>query len=61
MPITAQSIVRRVVETIQDNTSIRWPISELVRYLNDGQRELISKRPDAATQTLVTPLIADAT
>jgi len=55
MPISAQSIIRRVVETIQDNTSIRWPISELVRYLNDGQREIILYRPDAmVTMTAVT-------
>lgn len=58
MPIPAQSIIRRVVETLQDNTSIRWPIAELVRYLNDGQREIILYRPDAmvtnASMTLAT-------
>lgn len=57
MAITAQSIVRRVVETLQDNTSVRWPVNELVRYLNDGQREIVLYRPDAmvtnATLTLV--------
>ena len=47
MSISAQSIIRRVVETIQDNTSVRWPVSELVRYLNDGQREVVLYRPDA--------------
>ena len=47
MPITAQSIVRRCVETLQDTSSIRWPVAELVRYLNDGQREIIVHRPDA--------------
>jgi hypothetical protein len=47
MPIAAQSIIRRVVETLQDNTSVRWPVSELVRYLNDGQREIVMYRPDA--------------
>jgi hypothetical protein len=56
MTITAQSIVRRVVETIQDKTSVRWPVNELVRYLNDGQREVVLYRPDAmvtnATLTL---------
>jgi len=36
-----------VVETLQDTTSIRWPVAELVRYLNDGQREIIVHRPDA--------------
>ena len=58
MPITAQSIVRRVVETLQDNTSIRWPINELVRYLNDAQREIVLYRPDSmvtnASVTMVT-------
>jgi len=47
MSIAAQAIIRRVVETLQDTTSIRWPVAELVRYLNDGQREIIVHRPDA--------------
>jgi hypothetical protein len=47
MPIAAQSVIRRCVETLQDNTSIRWPVNELVRYLNDGQREVVLYRPDA--------------
>lgn len=47
MPISAQSIIRRAVETLQDPTSVRWPISELVRYLNDGQREVVLYRPDS--------------
>jgi hypothetical protein len=57
MPISAQSIIRRCVETLQDTTSIRWPINELVRYLNDGQREVVMFRPDSmvtnATMTCV--------
>ena len=47
MAIAAQSIIRRAVETLQDTTSIRWPINELVRYLNDGQREIVIHRPDS--------------
>jgi hypothetical protein len=47
MPISAQSVIRRCVETLQDTTSIRWPINELVRYLNDGQREVVLYRPDS--------------
>lgn len=55
MPITAQSVIRRCVETLQDTTSIRWPINELVRYLNDGQREVVMYRPDAmVTGTTIT-------
>ena len=55
MPISAQSVIRRCVETLQDNTSIRWPVAELVRYLNDGQREVALYRPDSmGTSTTVT-------
>lgn len=58
MAITAQSIVRRVVETLQDNTSVRWPVNELVRYLNDGQREIILYRPDAMVTNATVTLAA---
>lgn len=47
MSIPAQDIIRRAVETLQDPTSVRWPVGELVRYLNDGQREVVLYRPDA--------------
>jgi hypothetical protein len=60
MPIAAQSIIRRCVETLQDNTSIRWPTSELIRYLNDGQREITLYRPDAIRITGSLPLVAGA-
>lgn len=55
MAIPAQSIIRRAVETLQDTTSVRWPVNELVRYLNDGQREVVLYRPDSmVTNTTVT-------
>ena len=47
MTISAQSVIRRVVDTLQDKTSITWPVAELVRYLNDGQREIVLYRPDS--------------
>ncbi len=46
MAITAQSIIQRCIGILQDSTSIRWPVNELVRYLNDGQREVVLNRPD---------------
>ena len=58
MSIAAQAIIRRVVETLQDTTSIRWPVAELVRYLNDGQREIIVHRPDAMVTNASLALIA---
>ena len=48
MALTAQSIIQRAVVTLQDTTSVRWPVDELVRYLNDAQREVILYRPDAS-------------
>jgi hypothetical protein len=47
MSITAQSVVRRAFEVLQDTTSVRWPLHELVRWLNDGQREVAMYRPDS--------------
>lgn len=58
MAITAQSVIRRVVETLQDNTSVRWPVNELVRYLNDGQREIVLYRPDAMVTNAAVALTA---
>jgi hypothetical protein len=60
MPISAQSIIRRAVETMQDNTSVRWPVAELVRYLNDGQREVVLYRPDSMVTNATVTLVAGA-
>lgn len=57
MAIPARSIIQRVVETLQDPTSIRWPVPELVRYLNDGQREIKLHRPDSVRKTGDIPLV----
>lgn len=51
MSYPAQAIVRNAHITLQDLKGIRWPASELVGYLNDGQRELIIYRPDATAAT----------
>ena len=56
MIITAQSIIRRATDILQDQASVRWPVGELARYFNDAQRSVIKLRPDAmntpATVTL---------
>lgn len=58
MTIAAQSIIRRCVETLQDNTSIRWPVNELVRYMNDGQREIVLHRPDSMRTNAAVSLVS---
>lgn len=58
MAITAQSVIQRVVGTLQDTGSVRWTVPELVRYLNDGQREIIVQRPDAMATNASLTLVA---
>lgn len=46
--ITAQTIIDRAQIILQDTTAIRWTEDELLGWLNDGQREIASLRPDAS-------------
>lgn len=46
MALTAQSIADRAAMIIQDLTNVRWPLTELVNWLNDARRELAVVRPD---------------
>lgn len=60
MAITAQSILQRVVTTLIDEGNVRWTVTELIRYLNDGQREIVTYRPDATATTASVALVAGA-
>ena len=58
MSITAQYVVKEAQTALQDLTGVRWPASELVGYLNDGQRDLVLNRPDAnATVASLVPVL----
>lgn len=58
MTTTAASVAQRIVGLTQDTSSIRWPANELVRFINDGQREIIKARPDALNITATGTLAA---
>ena len=58
MTITAQSIIHRATDLLQDQTSVRWPANELVRWLNDAQRAIVKVRPDAMNTTATMTLVA---
>lgn len=58
MTITASSLVHRATDLLQDQTSVRWPANELVRWLNDAQRAIIKVRPDCMNTTATMRLIA---
>ena len=51
MAISAKLVLGQAVDVLQDQTSIRWPVPELVRWLNAGQREIMLHRPDAFNKT----------
>lgn len=58
MTTTASFVAHRVVDLLQDTTSISWPVAEIVRYINDAQREIIKARPDALNITATMTLAA---
>ena len=60
MTISAKSIVQRIVDISQDKTSIRWPVNEIIRAINDAQREIILYRPDAMVTNAPLALVAGA-
>jgi hypothetical protein len=58
MAITAADVITRATDLIQDQTNVRWPVEELMRYLNDGRREICIVRPDIYATTSVVTLAA---
>ena len=60
MTISAQSIVRRATDLLQDQTSVRWSVHELVRWLNDAQRAIVKVRPDSMNTATTMSLVIGA-
>lgn len=60
MALTAKSILSQVARDLNDETSIRWTTQDLARYFNDGQRYIITKRPDARHLVVAHALVAGA-
>lgn len=58
MAQTPSEILTRAGDILQDQTSVRWPQDELLRYLNDGRRELAIHRPDIYSYSTVATLVA---
>ena len=52
MPLTAAQIVTRASMILQDPSQIRWPLTEMVNYLNDARREIAVIKPDVYTAML---------
>lgn len=59
--LTAQNLIDRVNDTLQDTNNVRWPAAELLRYLNDAQREIVLLKPEASVTTQAVQLTANET
>lgn len=58
MALTAANVITRAQDTIQDQTGVRWPEAELLRYLNDGRREICILRPDVYAVVAAVSLVS---
>lgn len=58
MAILANDIIARAQVIVQDTTGVRWPEAELLRWLNDGQREVAIVKPSATAQNVALTLQA---
>jgi len=59
--ITVASLVTKAGTLIQDATNVRWPVSELVDWLNDAQREIVMFKPEASVANASILLTASTT
>ncbi len=58
MAITARNVVDRAKTALLDETGVRWPDTELIGHLNDGQREIVKFKPEANTVNESVQLVA---
>lgn len=58
MTVAVNTLVDRAQVILQDTTAIRWPADELIKWLNDAQREIVLFKPDAGATTTVVTLAA---
>ena len=46
--LTGANLISRIQDTLQDTTGVRWTEAELLRSINDAQREVVNFRSEAA-------------
>lgn len=52
----ASDIMGRAQRLLQDETNVRWPLVELLIWLNDAQREIVLQKPSALSVSRVLEL-----
>jgi len=56
--VLVQSIFDRAAIILNDTDNVRWPAVELLKWFNDGQREVVKNKPDANATTIAMVLAA---
>lgn len=56
--IVARALITKAQVIIQDLTGVRWPLNEMLGWLNEGQRAIVSVRPDSNSATRELQLVA---
>lgn len=51
-------LLTRASTILQDDAHVRWPLPELVKWLNEGQRATVFAKPSANSRSVVLSLIA---
>lgn len=57
MPVSAKNVLIRAQTILQDAGAVRWPLTELVQWLNDGLKEIAFYKPSATSETMVIDLV----
>jgi hypothetical protein len=56
--ITAQSIINKASTLLLDTSNVRWTRAELLGWLNDGQRQIVTMAPSATNKVATMKLVA---
>jgi hypothetical protein len=57
MAFQVQDILSRALVLLQDADATRWPLTELLGWLNDGLREIVILKPNANSKTMSMSLV----
>lgn len=55
--MTGAELLTRAATILQDVEHVRWPLPELVDWINDGQRAVVLAKPSANAQTVILTLV----
>lgn len=58
MPIPVSDILTRAATILNDEEYVRWPLEELIGWLNDGAGEVVIRRPQARARVQTLTLVA---